>query len=403
MSLLPAPGPTRVLAFATLVNTAGNGLFLTGSALFFTRSVGLSVRQVGVGLTVGGLLGLLAGVPAGHLADRRGAREVLVAVMLLQAAALAAFALVHSFPAFLLVAAVFTVLDRATSAVRQGLVAAALPAEERVRGRAYLRAVTNVGIAGGAALAGLALAADTRGAYLALVLGDAASTVLAAGVLLRLPRSVRRTAVEAGRMTRALRDRPFVVVTALSAVTTLHYAVLEVGVPLWVVGHTSAPRSVVALLFLLNTACCVLLQVRVSGTASDVPSSARAVRRGGLLLAASCLVFAASGEGPAGVAVAVLLVAALVNVAGELYQAVGSWGLGFGLAPEHAQGSYQGLFSTGTAAAQGLGPLVVTATAVQGVWGWAVLAGVLAGAGAATPPAAGWALQRQVDQAPAPA
>lgn len=396
MSLLPAPGPTRVLAGATLVNTAGNGLFLTGSALFFTRSVGLSAGQVGLGLTLAGLVGLLVGIPAGHLADRRGAREVLLALYVLQGAAMAGFALVRGFAGFLLVAVAYTALDRAGNAVRQGLVAAALPPGERVAGRAYLRAVTNLGISGGAALAGLALAADSRPAYLALVLGDAVSYGVAAAVLLRLPAGVRRTGAEAGRMTLALRDRPYVVVTALHAVLGLHYALLEVAVPLWVARHTAAPLSVVALLFLVNTASCVLLQVRVARSAHDLPSSARAVRRGGLLLAASCLVFAASSRGGAATAVTVLVLAALVNVAGELYQAAGSWGLGFGLAPEQAQGQYQGLFSTGFAAAQGLGPLVVTATAVQGVWGWAVLAAVLAVAAVAVPPVTAWAERARV-------
>lgn len=391
MPLLPAPGPTRVLAVATLVNTVGNGLFLTGSALFFTRSVGLSAGQVGLGLTLAGLLGLLVGIPAGHLADRRGARQVLVALLVGQGAAMACFALVRGFGSFLLVASAYTVLERAGNAVRQGLVAASLPPQDRVAGRAYLRAVTNVGISGGAALAGLALAADSREAYVALVLGNAVSCVLAAAVLLRLPAGVRRTAQEAGSMLLALRDRPFVAVTALNGVLGLHYALLEVAVPLWVVRHTDAPISVVALLFLVNTACCVLLQVRVARSSADVPSSAVAVRRGGLLLSASCLVFAASTLGGPATAVTVLVLAALVNVAGELYQAAGAWGLGFGLAPEHAQGQYQGLFSTGFAAAQGLGPLVVTVTAVQGVWGWTVLAVVFAVAGAAMVPLARWA------------
>ena len=394
MPLLPPPGPTRVLSAATLVNTVGTGLFMTGSALFFTRSVGLSAGQVGVGLTVAGLMGLLVGLPAGHLADRRGAREVLVALLVAQGAAMACLVLVDSFLSFLLVATGYTVLERATNAVRQGLVAAALQTEQRVAGRDYLRAVTNLGIAGGAALAGLALAADSRAAYVSLVLGNAVSCVLAAGVLLRLPAGVRRTAQETGSMLQALRDRPYLAVTLVNAVLGLHYALLEVAVPLWVVRHTDAPLSVVAVLFLVNTACCVLLQVRVARAAHDVASSAVSVRRGGLLIAASCLGFATSAGGSARLAVALLVVAALVEVAGELDQAAGSWGLGFGLAPEHAQGQYQGLFSTGMAAAQGLGPLVVTVTAVQGPVGWVVLAAVFAVGGVAMVPTVAWA-QRQ--------
>ena len=40
--LLPARGTPRILMVATLVNTFGNGAYLTTSVLFLTRSVGLS-------------------------------------------------------------------------------------------------------------------------------------------------------------------------------------------------------------------------------------------------------------------------------------------------------------------------------------------------------------------------
>src|SRR4051794_33938441 len=144
--LVPPPGPLRVMATATLVNTFGNGLFYTSAALFYTRSIGLSPGQVGVGLTVAGLAALLVGVPAGHLADLRGARELLRIIYVAEAVAMVGLVLVHSFPGFLLVVTFYSCVDKAGNAVRQGLVASAFPAEERVRGRAYLRSVTNLGI-----------------------------------------------------------------------------------------------------------------------------------------------------------------------------------------------------------------------------------------------------------------
>jgi multisubunit Na+/H+ antiporter MnhG subunit len=58
-----------VLAAATLVNTLGNGMFLTGGVIFMTRSIGLSAARVGVALTVGALAALMAGPVAGDLAD----------------------------------------------------------------------------------------------------------------------------------------------------------------------------------------------------------------------------------------------------------------------------------------------------------------------------------------------
>jgi hypothetical protein len=148
----------------------------------------------------------------------------------------------------------------------------------------------------------------------------------------------------------------------------------------------------VALIFLVNTGCVVLFQVRASRGAVDVRTSARVMRRGAFVLAASYLVFALSAGRGTGLAIAVLLLAALVNVAGELEQSAGSWGLGFGLAPDHAQNQYQGLYSTGFAVSSMLGPVLVTSTAIaHGVTGWVVLAVLFAVTGVASVPAADWA------------
>ena len=49
---VPEDPRLRRMALATLVNTTGNGIFFTLSALYFTRIVGLSVTQVGLGLSI---------------------------------------------------------------------------------------------------------------------------------------------------------------------------------------------------------------------------------------------------------------------------------------------------------------------------------------------------------------
>jgi MFS family permease len=82
------------------------------------------------------------------------------------------------------------------------------------------------------------------------------------------------------------------------------------------------------------------------------------------------------------VAVALLLVATLVHVSGELLQSAGGWAVSFGLAPEDRQGEYQGLFSTGFAATSMLAPAVLTALCVTWGWpGWLVLGAVFVTAG----------------------
>jgi hypothetical protein len=286
----------------------------------------------------------------------------------------------------------YSCLDKAGNAVRQGLLARALPADQRVPGRAYLRSITNLGIGAGSMVAGVAIAIDSREAYVSLVLGDAVTYLLAAAVVAGFPATPAADRRIGGSMLVAVRDRPFLAMTLLNAALTMHFSVLEVGMPLWVDRHTTAPRWTVAVLFLVNTTCCVLFQVRASRGAVDVASSARAMRSGALLLALSFLVFSLSGGRSAGIAVGVLVAAVLVNVTGELLQSSGSWGVGFGLAPEHGQNQYQGLYSTGFAVASMLGPLLVTSTAIAlGTVGWVLLALLFAGVGLLAVPVTSWA------------
>src|SRR3954465_11447005 len=96
-ALVPPAGPARRLAAATLVNTLGNGMFLTGGVIFMTRSIGLSAGRVGLALTIGGLVALIAGPFAGDLADRIGAREVQIETLLFEAAATVVLVLTHRF------------------------------------------------------------------------------------------------------------------------------------------------------------------------------------------------------------------------------------------------------------------------------------------------------------------
>ncbi|WP_412543483.1 MFS transporter [Longispora sp. K20-0274] len=382
----------RALTMSSLVASVGRGTFITISVVFFSKSVGLRASEVGIGMTIAAVVGLFAGVPAGYLADRVGPRVVTIALGCLQAALILGYLAAHGFVAFVVVASAVSLVESGLGASRGALIAGVVPAEDRVRTRAYLRSVTNVGWVLGALPAGWALQHDTRGGYLAVIVLNAALFLGAALLNLRVPEVPPQPRADSGPRLVALRDKPFLTVTLLNAVLCVHYGMLNIAVPLWVVQRTSAPAWVVAAATALNAVVVVLFQVRASRGTGDAAGGARAQRVSGLLLLAACLLYALAAGRSAWVAAVIVLVGAFVHVLGELRQAAGGWGISFSLAPEHAQGQYQGLYNMSFAFASVVAPAILTTVVVGWGWpGWLLFGLVFAAAGFAVPVAVRWA------------
>ncbi|CCH29037.1 MFS transporter [Actinosynnema sp. NPDC047251] len=391
---------TTRLAVAQAANSVGDGAFYVASALYFTRVVGLSPTQVGLALTLAWAVGAVAGVPLGHLADRFGPRRLAVALAVVTASALASFLVVRSLPAFLAAAAVYACGQSGLQAARQALLAGLVEPARRTKVRAVLQSVLNAGLAVGAGLGGVALHLDTPVAYLVVFTVDAIGYLVAAVVLRGLPEPA--AVVGGPKRSGVLRDRPYALVALLNAVLLLYMPMLSLVVPLWIVERTGAPTWVVGLLFVVNTGAVVLGQVRLARGVIDLPTAVRSVRRGGVLLLASCGVFALSADAGPWPAVAVLLAGAAVQVVGEMLHGAGSWEIGFGLAPADRQGQYQGFYGTGTAVARTVGPLLLTTLVLGGgVAGWLVLGALFLAAALAMGPAVRWAQRTAAHLVPA--
>ncbi|MGN9837582.1 MFS transporter [Nonomuraea sp. H19] len=377
----------RILAQAQFANAVGDGIYLVTSAFYFSRIVGLSATEIGLGLTLGWAAGSMAGVPLGHLADRRGPRGVAVLLALATAAAVASFVFVRSFAPFVLVACLYGIAQTGLSAARQALLAGLVEPAQRTTVRALLQATLNGGLAVGAAMGGLALYLDTASAYLTLFAIDALSFLVAAALLLRLPAVAAVRVTDSGPRMAVLRDRPYAAVTLINAVMLFYMPLLTVVVPLWIAERTAAPGWVVSVLLLINTGSVLVFQVRMARRVKGLRDASSSVRRAGLVMLGACAVFALSAYGWA-----FLLVAAALLVAGEMLLAAGAWEISFALAPEDKQGQYQGFFGTGVAVARMLGPVALTALVLGGgTVGWLLLGVVFLTAGAAMAPAVRWA------------
>ncbi|MGH6654241.1 MAG: hypothetical protein ACRDVE_03430 [Actinocrinis sp.] len=157
-------------------------------------------------------------------------------------------------------------------------------------------------------------------------------------------------------------------------------------------GRGRATRWTVAAAFALNSIVCVCLQTRIGGTVTTPRDGGRAFRRAGLVFLVSCPLVARSADADGVLAQFVIIIAVCVHSIGDIWQSSANMALGFGLAPDHAQGEYQGTLGLGFDAGQALAPIVLT-TAFLGLGqaGRVLLGLLFAALGSFGPAVTGWA------------
>ena len=172
---------------------------------------------------------------------------------------------------------------------------------------------------------------------------------------------------------------------------------ISLMLPIWIATRTHAPHWIVAAASAVNALVCVFLQTHIGAAVASASDGGRAFRRAGLLFLLSCPLIAASADtahttSGEVLAVLVIIAAVCVHSLGEIWQSSATLALGFGLAPDHAQGEYQGVLGLGFDAGQALAPVVLT-TAFLGLGqaGWALLGLFFAGLGSLGPAVAQWA------------
>ncbi|MER5201307.1 MFS transporter [Streptomyces sp. NPDC002755] len=390
--LMPDAGPQRVLVASNFVYTVGSGLYLTAGVLYFTEAVHLPADQVGFGLGIAGLVALVLGVAVGHLADRCGARGVYAATLVVQALATAGFVLVDGFWPFVLAVGSAAGAKAAGTAARSPLIRH-YGGDRPQEFRAYLRAVTNVGISLGALGAGWVVQVGTLTAYQLMAVGNAIAFVVSAALLILLP-PVAPVPATGGPRWIALRDRPYLLLTVLDGVMAIQFKVLTVAIPLWLVGATTAPRWLISGTMLTGTVIVVAFQVRASRDIDSPEAGGNAYRRAGVAFLIACSLISLSAGTPAWAAATLLIVAVVIHTVGELWHAAAGFEVSFALAPRHATGQYLGVFGLGAGLADAFGPALLIGLCITwGRPGWYVVGVMFALTGLAAPLAVRWARQ----------
>lgn len=408
-TVLPAPGPGRLLCGANLVRTLGSGLLLATSTLYFSRVVGLSPSRVGTGFAVAAVAGLLVAMPAGRLADRFGPKPMTVAFTVLQGAVVALYGLISHFWVFVAMVSLVIALESATRSARSALIGEVVASADRVRVRSQMRAVSNIGVSVGAAVGGGVLYVDSAWIYRVVYVICGVLLVGSAWFYQRIvshhQRQAQRPADAPQEVTvrDVFRDRPYVALSLLNGVLSFHDAILSLALPLWISTRTDAPTWVFSVIVLVNTISAILLQVRVGRSSDTVAGASRSLTSSGLYLGLSCLIIAFASQVSTWLTLLVLVLGAAAHVMGELQQSAAAWSLSYELAPEHAHGAYQGMFGMGLQGASIVTPLVAgTVLVAGGFWGWIGVGVFLAGAGLLVPRVTAAALRRQAQLSPPP-
>lgn len=364
-----------ILIAAAFVNAFGNGAYLTTGVLFLTRVAGLSPAAMSAGLSIGAFAGMVAMTPLGYLADRYGPKRLLIGAMLVLSAAYAALLEIHTLPSFAALSCLIAVAMALTKGANGALTSGSVPPGDRIRVRAVLRSTTNAGVGLGTLAGSLPLLLHNHRAYAAVLLANSASFLIAAAILTRARTVPPQPRAADGPRLVALRDRRFLAFAALDGLLTSTFNdLIAIGLPLWLAARTHAPLWLISVALVINTAGCVLLQVRTTRGVEGVAAGARFSRRGAAVIALACVVFGLTAGLPSPVVGLLVVLAAIVHVLGELFMSTGSWAIVFGLAPETSQGQYQGTYFAGRQVGDIVSPPLIT-ICVLGlqVAGWFVL------------------------------
>jgi MFS family permease len=381
--MLASSGPGRVLAVNAIVDAAGTGMAAVCLPFFAITVLKLSPGQFVLALSGAGILELLMTVPAGAIAGRIGIRRYSIISRVGLAVAFCLMALTSSFLPFFTIAVVCGVLRAGVSGLSQAYVAAVVGDEQRSKTLGVTRALRNVGylVAGGASAALLTVGS-----------GDALRGALVFNGLSFLVSAWCMASLHPQRMVEppermdwsVLRDAQYLSLAVLAGLFASSVLVLDIALPLWVLGHHDLPGATVAVVAMLNTAMVVLFQYRFSRDAETVPQSVSMLRWSVLAFMATCGLLIVSGWAGAVLGTAAIITAGIMLTLAEMTESPAWWTLAFEMAPRDLSNEYLAAFDLNEAVLNILGPPLMAFIVGAGTIGWVGYAVVLAGAGVLT-------------------
>ncbi len=375
----------------SLLFATAEGTFLTGSAVFFTEVVGLRAAQVGLGLTVAGIVSFLVAYPAGKLTDRIGPKRMWAAGAFVAAMMFGAWPFIASFAGYLAMVVCFEIIENAGGAGRNAYILDVMPEEERVATQAYMYSALNVGFTLGAIIGGIALAFDDLTVMRWMPVFTLAVGMVNAVFIARLPRaphdavrssSDRRKPAVQPKGRGPLHNVGWMLGSFFSGSMWTNQVLLNIVIPLWLVQATDAPHWVLAWLFGTNTVLCIFLPAYTSRGVRTTSDALRSVRISGAFFVASCLITMATHSTAGFVTIFLVWLGHVAVTGAELYFSGAGWALQAKLMDPARRGEYGGVAEVFSTLGGRWAPAVYTFLAMS--WhpaglpgaGWLVIAAI---------------------------
>jgi MFS family permease len=361
------------------IDALGSGIWMPLSMLYFLHQTSLSLVQLGLAMTIANTTALGVLPFLGSFVDRAGPKA---AMQLGNAGAAVAF-LLYPFAHSLLTV---TVLVFAATVTRQAFWSALGPMVtqitrpgERELWFGFLQAMRNAGYGVGGVLSAVALTIGTSAAFQTVVLGNAASYVVAAGLMVGVAGGGRpeRPASEAtpARWWTPLADRGYRVLIAVIFCYAMTSQTLNVSMPVYFVDLLGLPGWVPGTVFVINT---VLIGVGQGLVVRAMTGSTRkrVLRAAVAFTIASFVMFYLAHGLSVPLAVAVVLVAAVVYTLSEMTAGPVVAALSAETPPPELRGRYMAATQLAWGASAALAPLLYSALLDRGAlaaWGGPVL------------------------------
>ena len=371
------------LSTQSLLFALGEGTFMTGSAVFFTQVVGLTVVQVGLGLTIAGVAGFFAAYPMGRLVDRIGPKRCWSISSAGQASMFAVWPFIDSFQGYIAMAIVMEVIGALGGTAHGAYTIDVLPPNERVSSRAYMYSALNVGFTLGSLVGGIALAFESITLLSAVPWFTAAVFMVNAVAVTRLPDASHDLKTADERKVKIdgpgpMRNFGWLAAMFFSGTLWTNQVILNLVIPLWLVEKTDAPWVVLAFLFGTNTVMCIFLPLVAARGIKDNATALRAIRLSTVFFIVSCVI-TLSTHHSVGLWTVLLFFLGHVTLTGaELYLSAASWTFEAELMDPRRRGEYQGAAELSSTLGRVWAPALYTFLAMSwGSTGWLIIAGII--------------------------